>query len=144
MSSRFAFTQLPPSRSDVRRPSEVAALAGPWRGEMVDENGNQESFTLLHNGSNDAAVAGRFLFFVTRNVSPTGIKLLEASSTSFVAMIGPYFDPREDGEVVTILEGHRDGSTIEGTYYSRLHGWRDTLHSGRFTAKRADSTHRAA
>lgn len=144
MSPRFAFTPLPPSRSDARRPAEVAALAGTWRGEMVDEAGNREAFTLLRDGSNDAAVAGRFLFFVTRDVSPTGVKLLEASNASFVAMIGPYFDPREDGEVVTIFEGHRDGTTIEGTFYSRLHGWRDTLRSGRFSAKRADTAHRAA
>lgn len=144
MSPRFAFTPLPPSRSDARRPSAVAALAGNWRGELIDEHGSREAFTLLRDGSSDAAVAGRFLFFVTRHVAPTGIKLLEASNTSFVALIGPYFDPRENGEVVTVLEGIRRGSTIEGTFYSRLHGWRETFRSGHFTATRTDSANRAA
>jgi hypothetical protein len=136
MSPRFAFTPLPPSRSDARKPSVVAALAGTWRGELIDDKGNKEAFTLLRDGSSDAAVAGRFLFFVTRDVAPTGIKLLEASGASFVALIGPYFDPRENGEVV--------GSTVEGTFYSRLHGWRDTIRSGQFTASRVDSVNRAA
>ncbi|MCC6316428.1 MAG: hypothetical protein IT361_01965 [Gemmatimonadaceae bacterium] len=144
MSPRFAFTPLPPSRSDARRPSALAALAGTWRGNMVDQAGHRESMTLIRDTTSDAAVAGRFLFFVTRDVAPTGVRLLEASNTSFVAMIGPYFDPRESGDVVTVLEGHRTGDRIEGTFYTRLHGCRDTLREGTFSASRSGSTHRAA
>ncbi|MGQ0647286.1 MAG: hypothetical protein ACT4P7_06915 [Gemmatimonadaceae bacterium] len=143
MSPRFAFTPLPPGRSDARKPSAIAALAGTWRGEMSCE-GYKEAFTLLRDGSSDAAVAGRFLFFATRDVAPTGIRLLEASNSTFVAMIGPYYDPRENGEVVTVFEGLRRGSTIDGTFYVRLHGRRDVLREGRFTATRIDSANRAA
>lgn len=144
MSPRFAFTPLPVSRNDVRKPSALAALAGTWRGETIDEQGKTEAFTLLRDCSNDAAVAGRFLFFATRDVAPTGVKLLEASESTFVALVGPYYDPRDNAEVVTVFEGTRSGGKINGTYYTRVHGWRETIHSGRFTAVRADSTHRAA
>ena len=144
MSPSFAFTPFPPSRSDARKPSEVAALAGTWRGDLVDDAGITDSFTLLRDGSSDAAVAGRFLFFVTRDVAPTGIKLLEAANSCFVALIGPYFDPREDSDVITVFEGLRRGSTIEGTFYSRRHGSRETIRSGHFRATRVDAVNRAA
>jgi hypothetical protein len=144
MSPRFAFTPLPVASNDVRKPSAVAALAGTWRGETIDEQGNREAFTLLRDTSSDASVVGRFLFFATRDVAPTGVKLLEASEASFVALVGPYYDPRDDAEVVTIFEGTRRGADIQGTFYTRVHGWRETLRSGQFAATRAGNTHRAA
>lgn len=82
MATNFAFTPLPPSRTDSRKPAAVAALSGTWRGELIDENGNHEAFTLLRDASVDAAVVGRFLFFATRDVAPTGVKLLEASEAT--------------------------------------------------------------
>jgi hypothetical protein len=127
-----------------RRPAAVDALAGTWRGCFTDSEGGSDTFTLLRDGSVDAAVVGRFLFFSNPRVSPTGVKLLEANDRAFVALIGPYFDPRENADVVTVLEGIRSGDTIDGTYYTRLHNWRDILRSGRFTASRADRAHRAA
>ncbi len=144
MSPRFAFTPLPPSRSDVRKPSELAALAGTWRGEFVPEGGVAQPFTLIRDTSSDAAVAGRFLFFVTRTIAPTGVKLLEAANASFVALIGPYYDPAEDAEVVTVLEGTRCEGRIEGTFHTQRHGWREVVHEGRFSATRVDSANRAA
>lgn len=144
MSSRFAFTPLPTSRSDMRNPSAVAGLSGTWRGELIDEQGTSEPFTLIRDASSDAAVVGRFLFFVTRHVSPTGVKLLEAANESFVALIGPYYHPGEEAEVVTVLEGMRRGTVIEGTFHTRLPGWRDSIRSGRFTARRADGANKAA
>ena len=144
MSARFAFTPLPVSRSDARQPSMMAALAGTWRGTLTQDDGATEAFTHLRDGSRDAAVAGRFLFFVTKTVAPTGVKLLEAAGSSFVALGGPYYDPREDREVVTVFEGQRNGATVEGTFYSRLHGLRDTVRAGHFHAVRVDSAHRAA
>jgi hypothetical protein len=144
MSPKFAFTPLPASRSDLRKPSAVAGLNGTWRGEMIDAEGTTQPFTLLREASHDAAVAGRFLFFVTARVSPTGVKLLEAANASFVALIGPYFDPNEDAEVVTVFEGMRRGAVLEGTFHTRLPGWRDSIRSGRFTARRADGANKAA
>lgn len=144
MSPRFAFTPLPPTRSDLGRPSALAALAGTWRGELVRSTGERQAFTLLRDASSDAAVNGRFLFFVTRNVSPTGVKLLEAGDQAFVALIGPYYLPEEDAEVITVLEGRRASTGLSGTWYCRLYGRRDVLAEGTFTATRADTTHRAA
>ena len=140
MTTAFAFTPLPPSRTAA----PLSALAGNWRGELVDENGSREPFTFLRDASSDASVAGRFLFFATRDVSPTGVKLLEASESSFVALIGPYYDPRENAEVVTVFEGTRKGTGIEGTFYTRVHGWRDMIRSGTFSALRLGNANRAA
>lgn len=146
MSSKFAFTPIPPSRTDAgRRPRAVAALAGNWRGRFIDQHGAVEPFTLLRDASLDAVVAGRFLFFSTPDVAPVGVKLLDANDRAFVALIGPYYDPREKADVVTVLEGVRTGPMLEGTWYTRLHNWRDTLRSGQFVAECSDTTtHRAA
>jgi hypothetical protein len=144
MPINFAFTPLPPSRTEAHKPAVVAALSGTWRGEMIDGNGQREPFTLLRDASVDAAVVGRFLFFATRDVSPTGVRLLEASEATFAALIGPYFDPRDNAEVMTVFEGIRRDNIIEGTFYTRVQTWRDTVRQGRFVAKRADTAHRAA
>jgi hypothetical protein len=149
MSSTFAFTPLPPSRLDARRQAPLGALAGNWRGEMIlDGTGESVPFTLLRDQSSDAAVTGRFLFFATKDVAPTGMKLLEASNATFVALVGPYYCPRENADVMTVFEGTRSGDHIEGTFYTRGQNWRNTLRSGRFTATKgalhADSGNRAA
>jgi hypothetical protein len=145
MSAKFAFTPLPPARPDAPlRPSAVDALAGTWRGAFIDESGTIDSFTLLRDASVDAAVAGRFLFFASPRVAPTGVKLLDANDKAFVALIGPYYDPRENTDVVTVLEGVRSGGEIAGTFYTRTHAWRETVRSGRFNATRVGTVHRAA
>jgi hypothetical protein len=145
MSTRFVFTPIPPARNETSdRPAAVDALAGTWRGRLCDENGVTDTFTLLRDGSVDASVVGRFLFFSTPTIAPTGVRLLDANDRAFVALIGPYYEPRENADVVTVLEGIRQGSVIEGSFYTRLHNWRDTIRRGRFTAKRVDSAHRAA
>jgi hypothetical protein len=145
MSAKYAFTPLPPSRRDATsRLGAVDSLAGTWRGIMTDAAGATDTFTLLRDGSVDAAVAGRFLFFATPTVAPTGVRLLEANNRAFVALIGPYYDPRENADVVTVLEGVRNGSAIQGTYYTRRHSWRDTVRSGQFIATCADAATRAA
>lgn len=145
MPNEFAFTPLPPSRRDPRLAGPAAALAGNWRGEMViDGTGERVPFTLLRDQSSDAAVAGRFLFFATKDVAPTGMKLLEAANAVFVALVGPYYCPRENADVMTVFEGTRHGDCIEGSFYTRVQNWRNTLRSGQFSATRADSTTRAA
>lgn len=145
MPPKFAFTPLPPSRFDAtRRPDSVAGLAGTWRGQLFDSAGAGTTFHLLRDGSPDAAVTGRFLFFSTSDVAPTGVRLLEASHRTFVALIGPYFDPREDTDVVTVFEGTRDGTSISGSFYTRSATWHDVLKSGTFLATRVAAEPRAA
>jgi hypothetical protein len=144
MSSKFAFTPLPPVSGDANRPALAAALSGTWRGRLVEENGYAESFTLLRDASVDAVVAGRFLFFATPRISPTGVKLLDANDRAFVALIGPYFDQSVNDDVVTVLEGVRNGNVLEGMFYTRNNRRRETVRSGRFVARRAEPANRAA
>jgi hypothetical protein len=144
MSPRFAFTPLPVTRSEQRKPFALAGLCGLWRGEMIDERGYAQAFTLLRDASNDVAVTGRFLFFVSGDVSPTGVKLLEAANASFVALIGPYYMPEEGTNVLTVLEGVRKDAEISGRFHTRLPGRRDSIRCGRFHAHRADEHHKAA
>ncbi|MFN8574985.1 MAG: hypothetical protein U0132_23235 [Gemmatimonadaceae bacterium] len=145
MSPKFAFTPIPPSRSEAaRRPDSIAGLAGTWRGQLFDATGAGTSFHLLRDNTPDASVTGRFLFFATADVPPTGVRLLEASQRSFVALIGPYFDPRENADVVTVFEGTRDGSSISGSFYTRSSSWHDVLRSGTFLANRVAAEPRAA
>ncbi|MEP7381420.1 MAG: hypothetical protein ABI910_07015 [Gemmatimonadota bacterium] len=145
MPNEYAFTPLPPSRLEARIPAALGALTGNWRGEMIiDGSGERVPFTLLRDQSSDAAVAGRFLFFATRDVPPTGMKLLEAASSVFVALVGPYYCPRENADVMTVFEGARRGEQLEGTFYTRVQNWRNTLRSGQFRASRIGSSTRAA
>ena len=143
----FAFTPLPiatPRAESGSFPNPIRALAGTWRGTLEDESGLVRPFTLVRDSTPDAAVAGRFLFFVAADVQPTGVRLLEANDRAFVALIGPYYDPREDAEVLTVLEGVRTDSRIEGSYYTKLPNWKGTVRRGEFTALRADRANRAA
>lgn len=144
MSPRFAFTPLPPTRGEGRRPAGLAAFAGTWRGELRGDTGPCESFTLLRDASANSTVAGRFLFYVSHEVAPTAVRLLEASASSFVALIGPYYDPRQGNEMITVLEGIRRGDELTGEFHTRRRGARDNVRSGRFVAVRAERTDRAA
>ena len=145
MPPMFAFTPLPPSRSEsAKRPDSIAGLAGTWRGQLIDASGVRQPFTMLRDGSPDASVSGRFLFFSTTDVSPTGVRLLEAAGRTFVALIGPYYDPREDADVVTVFEGIRDGMSISGSFYTRSSSWHDVVRSGTFVASRTAVEPRAA
>ena len=140
-STSFAFTPIPPARASFRPPI-MSALAGMWRGHLMAADGDVSvPFTLIRDASVDASVVGRFLFFMTKDVPPTGVKLLEASQSTFVAMIGPYFDPQENADVVTVFEGRRVDSKISGKFNTRLvRGYRQ-VRVGRFVALRESTTH---
>ena len=138
-STSFAFTPIPPARGNFRPPI-MSALSGVWRGQLMaaDENVSVP-FTLIRDASVDASVVGRFLFFMTKDVPPTGVKLLEASQSTFVALVGPYFDPHENGEVVTVFEGRRVDNKISGKFNTRLvRGYRQ-VRSGKFVAVRTET-----
>ena len=140
MSASYAFTPIPPSRASLaRRPNIVRDLSGTWRGQMLATDADVSTpFTLLRDTSADSAVIGRFLFFSTPQVAPTGVRLLEASYSTFVAMIGPYYDPAERADVVTVLEGRRQDSRLSGTFTTRLVRGMRTVRTGRFVASRQD------
>lgn len=137
-SMSFAFTPVPPPRG-MFRPPIMSALSGMWRGHLMASDGDVSvPFTLIRDASVDASVVGRFLFFMTKDVPPTGVKLLEASQSTFVALVGPYFDPRENADVVTVFEGRRVENRISGKFNTRLvRGYRQ-VQSGKFVAVRSD------
>ena len=139
-STSFAFTPIPPARG-ATRPPIMSALSGIWRGHLMAADEDVSTpFTLIRDASVDASVVGRFLFFMTKDIPATGVKLLEASQSTFVAMVGPYYDPRENGEVVTVFEGRRVDGKISGKFNTRLvRGYRQ-VRAGKFVALRADST----
>ena len=141
MSASYAFTPIPPSRASLaRRPNIVRDLSGTWRGQMLATDADVSTpFTLLRDTSADSAVIGRFLFFSTPQVAPTGVRLLEASYSTFVAMVGPYYDPSERADVVTVLEGRRNEGRLSGTFTTRLVRGMRTVRTGRFVASRQDS-----
>jgi hypothetical protein len=118
----------------------MAALSGMWRGQlMATDDDVSVPFTLIRDASVDASVVGRFLFFITKDVPATGVKLLEASQSTFVALVGPYFDPRENADVVTVFEGRRVDNKISGKFNTRLvRGYRQ-VRAGKFVAVRAES-----
>lgn len=138
-STSFAFTPIPPARGSFK-PAIVSGLAGVWRGHLMAADGDVSiPFTLIRDASVDASVVGRFLFFMTKDIPPTGVKLLEASQTTFVALVGPYFDPRENGDVVTVFEGRRVDGKISGKFNTRLvKGYRQ-VRAGRFVAVRGEA-----
>ena len=140
MPASYAFTPIPPTRASLaRRPNIVRDLAGTWRGQMLAAGADISTpFTLLRDTSADSAVIGRFLFFSTPQVAPTGVRLLEASYSTFVAMIGPYYDPAERADVVTVLECRRQDSRLSGTFTTRLVRGMRTVRTGRFVASRQD------
>jgi len=139
-STSFAFTPIPPARGAFKPPI-MSALSGLWRGHlMAADDDVSVPFTLIRDASVDASVVGRFLFFTTKDVPPTGVKLLEASQSTFVALVGPYFDPRENADVVTVFEGRRDDGKISGKFNTRLvRGYRQ-VRVGKFVAVRVDSS----
>ena len=138
MPTSFAFTPIPPSRTaSSHKPAIVSELSGVWKGRLVRPGSDAVvPFTLIRDASVDATVAGRFLFFSTKDVAPTGVKLLEASQTAFVALVGPYYDRDENADVVMLLEGRRVAEGLQGTFTTRLVRGSRRCRSGWFSASR--------
>ncbi|HEX6314490.1 MAG TPA: hypothetical protein VFZ73_06500, partial [Gemmatimonadaceae bacterium] len=128
---------------DDSAPDVVAALAGSWRGRMIDADGLADSFNLEREAV-DHYVPGQVFLFTTPTGIAAGMRLLEAGERSFVGLIGPYFDPVEGALVVTVLEGTMERDRLVGAFHTRRYNWRTTLHSGQFTATRAEQISRAA
>lgn len=137
-SSSYAFTPIPAARSSVpRRPAILQELSGFWRGQLMASDADVSTpFTFIRDASADASVAGRFLFFSTKDVPPTGVRLLEASQSAFVALVGPYWDSRENAEMVMILEGRRVAERMTGRFNTRFARSSRKGAEGRFVAVR--------
>ena len=137
MNTTIDLNTVPPHNDKV-----VTALAGSWLGRLQDAQGAAESFNLEQESLE--RVPGQVFLYTTPTGVAAGMRLLEASDRSFVALIGPYFDPAEGAMVVTVLEGGCEPGRLEGTFHTRRYNWRDTIRSGRFSATRVEKVSRAA
>src|SRR5512134_1101302 len=102
MNTTIELTTIPAQREQAC--NVVGALSGSWRGRMTDDHGLAESFNLEREAV-DHYVLGQVFLYTTPTGIAAGMRLLEANEHSFVALIGPYFDPTEAAMVVTVLEG---------------------------------------
>lgn len=126
---------LPPARI-APAPPVMARLAGVWNGTLyhADAAGGTP-FSLLQEDTVDGAVVGRLAFTGTR-MRVADVQLLEASATTYVALVGPYYDPAADAQMVTVLEGRTAGDRLYGTYRVQpVTGGRAT--EGRFVAMKS-------
>ena len=143
MNTTIDLTPISAPREQVTCNEVISALAGSWRGRLTDVRGSAESFNLEREAM-DHYVPGQVFLFTTPTGIAAGMRLLEASEHSFVALIGPYFDPTESAMVVTVLEGSCEPGRLSGEFHTRRYSWRDTLRSGQFTATRVEHISRAA
>ena len=104
MNTTIDLTPVSGHRDETIRQDVVAALTGSWRGRLTDTHGSAESFNLEREAV-DHYVPGQVFLFTTPTGIAAGMRLLEANEHTFVALIGPYFDPGEGAMVVTVLEG---------------------------------------
>jgi hypothetical protein len=118
-------------------------LSGAWRGQLIADSGNAESFNLQRDSA-DHRLPGQFQLFTTPGGLTAGARLLEASDHLVVVLIGPYLDPEVRQPVVTILEGLHANGAMDGTFHTRRYGDRETVRTGRFTATRIEPVTRAA
>lgn len=118
-------------------PQVMRSLSGLWQGTLFRSGEEGKTpFSLLQEGDRArSAVVGRLAFTGTQ-VAPADVQLLEASATTYVALVGPYYDPTSNAEMVTVLEARRAGDRLYGTYRARpVTGGRST--EGHFVALRS-------
>jgi hypothetical protein len=119
-------------------PQVIDGLSGIWTGTLV-LSGEKEGtpFSLQQGGcAVEGDAAGR-LDFTDAAGAAAEVQLLEASATTYVALVGPYQDPATNAELVTVLEARRAGDRLYGTYRVRpVTGGRAT--EGRFEAVRSE------
>lgn len=119
-------------------PHAVSGMAGVWDGALYPNDGRAAaSFSLLQSVSADAArgaggVIGRVAFPGRDDSVAADVRLLEASATTYVALVGPYYDAAADAQVMLLLEARRSGDRMWGTYRVR----RTTESGGRVADER--------
>lgn len=137
-SSRDSANQRSAGRVDTcPAPQVVANLSGLWKGTLFGAGDDAETPFSLHQERERAegAVVGQ-LAFTGSQAAPANVQLLEASATTYVALVGPYYDPKSNAEMVTVLEARTTGDRLYGTYSVRpLSGGRAA--QGRFVAVRS-------
>jgi len=122
-------------------PQVMSNLSGLWKGTLISAADDAETPFSLHQEKEqtEGAVIGRLAFAGPQPAS-ADVQLLEASATTYVALVGPYYDPASNAEMVTVLEARTNGDRLYGTYSVRPSiGGRRTA-QGRFVATRSSSS----
>ena len=116
-------------------PSAVLALSGAWRGALYPSDSHTGlPFSIVLEATPEGLSVGRFAFTSTM-IPRAEAKLLEAGDASFVLLIGPYYDPYIESDMLTRVEGRRAGDRIFGELYtSKVSGERTAF--ARFMASR--------
>ena len=115
--------ELPARRSALAVPQLVASFAGVWEGTLYPDGSDEGApFSLLHGVALDASrggVIGHVAFPGRDDSVAADVRLLEASATTYVALVGPYYDAAVNAQVVTLLEARRVGDRMTGSYRVR-------------------------
>lgn len=122
-------------------PQVMDDLSGIWTGTLVLSGENEGTPFSLQQGecAAQSGMTGRLDFTGTEG-APAEVRLLEASATTYVALVGPYHDPATNVELLTVLEARRAGDRLYGTYRVRpaTGGRATTTTEGRFEAVRSE------
>ncbi|MGH7663788.1 MAG: hypothetical protein ACRENI_05775 [Gemmatimonadaceae bacterium] len=116
-------------------PALYELYSGEWQGTSYrpgDLTGTP--WTLVQSVSVDGSAAGS-LTFVGTTVAPAPVKLIEANDSTFISLIGPYYSPTVNAQVVTRVEGRITRERLWGTFYARPVQGGDEV-TGRFEAVR--------
>lgn len=111
-------------RAAVMVPLPLSGFAGVWEGALYrDGSAVGLPFSLLQSVVADASGSGGVghVAFPGRDDSVAAdVTLLEASATTYVALVGPYYDATLDAQVVMLLDARRAGDRMTGTYRVRV------------------------
>lgn len=126
----------PPVRPEARL---AAIYTGTWHGvSWRDGSDLAMPWTLVQYAELDGSIVGR-LTFDGLTIPPAEVKLVEATDSTYAALIGPYFSPTVGADVVTRVTGTTRGDRIVGTWSAHpVAGGRTT--NGRFEATREART----
>lgn len=99
-------------------PAVATAISGVWKGEVALGGEGALPVTLVQGAALDGTVTGR-LAFVSTPTAPAEVKLLEATDSSYAAIIGPYYDAETNTDMIARIDARLRGGALEGTLTAR-------------------------
>ncbi len=109
----------------------VLDLPASWTGTLSPTGDAAPTHFVLHR---DPSADGAWMRFEADGTGLAAVRLLEASGTAVVALIGPYRDPATGVSLHTLMEGRISASGFLGTFRT-LRADRANTVTGVFTAE---------